>query len=521
MALWKVGKFLTYCTLGGSAVSSVTALHHNDWDVSSIGAVRLGRALATAVVIVADYKYSLYGTTHGSRGYSELKSKVHLRSAQRLCDLCCLNGGCFIKVGQHIGSLEYLLPYEYVSTMRVLHSDAPKSPVEDIYKVIREELGKDVDELFVEFDPEPIGAASLAQVHRATFKDGTVVAVKVQHPRVKAHTYVDMKTMELMVHIAELLFPDFRFRWLAEESKKNLPIELDFYNEAKNCERVADMFKHFQFLKVPSVHWDMTTDRMMTMEYCPGGQVNDRDYILNNDISVNEVIKNLTQLYSEMIFVHGYIHCDPHPGNVLVNKTETGTQIVLLDHGLYQTLTDDFRMNYCHLWLSLLKADVDAIRMYADKMGTGDLYHLFACMVTSRSWKAVEKGIDKTSITEEEETAIQEEASNYIPEITDILNRVPRQMLLIFKTNDLLRGIETMLNTRAHAHSFITMSQCCVRAVYEEERAKCKSLVCKLRLDVIAHWTLFQVKLYEWYLWVRSYTIVQKVAACKADPAAY
>lgn len=120
-----------------------------------------------------------------------------------------------------------------------------------------------------------------------------------------------------------------------------------------------------------------------------------------------------------------------------------------------------------------------------------------------------------------QETAIQEEASNYIPEITDILNRVPRQMLLIFKTNDLLRGIETMLNTRAHAHSFITMSQCCVRAVYEEERAKCKSLVCKLRLDVIAHWTLFQVKLYEWYLWVRSYTIVQKVAACKADPAAY
>ena len=69
---------------------------------------------------------------------------MHLRSAKRLCELCCINGGCFIKVGQHIGSLEYLLPYEYVTTMRVLHSDAPKSPVEDVYKVIREELGKDV-----------------------------------------------------------------------------------------------------------------------------------------------------------------------------------------------------------------------------------------------------------------------------------------------------------------------------------------------------------------------------------------
>ena len=75
---------------------------------------------------------------------SLLIHQVHLRSARRLCDLCCTNGGCFIKVGQHIGSLEYLLPHEYVSTMRVLHSDAPKSPIEDVYKVIRDELGKEV-----------------------------------------------------------------------------------------------------------------------------------------------------------------------------------------------------------------------------------------------------------------------------------------------------------------------------------------------------------------------------------------
>jgi len=94
-------------------------------------------------------------------------------------------------------------------------------------------------------------------------------------------------------------------------------------------------------------------------------------------------------------------------------------------------------------------------------------------------------------------------------------------MLLIFKTNDLLRGIETMLDTRAHARSFITMSSCCVRAVYEEDRAKCKSLVAKLRLDVVAHWTLLQVKLYEWFLWLRSYTIVKKFIAATNDPVGY
>jgi len=114
--------------------------------------------------------------------------------------MCWRNGGCFIKVGQHIGALDYLLPSEYVNTMKVLHQYAPESPIADIKRIIVADLGHSVDELFASFEERPIASASLAQVHRATTRSsGEVVAVKVQHPHIKAHSAVDMATMEVNV----------------------------------------------------------------------------------------------------------------------------------------------------------------------------------------------------------------------------------------------------------------------------------------------------------------------------------
>ena len=132
----------------------------------------------------------------------KLLIQVHLRSAERLREMCWRNGGCFIKVGQHIGALDYLLPDEYVSTMKVLHQHAPESPVDDIKYIIAADLGRNVDELFTSCEERPIASASLAQVHRATRRsDGETVAIKVQHRHIKAHSAVDMATMEVHVCI--------------------------------------------------------------------------------------------------------------------------------------------------------------------------------------------------------------------------------------------------------------------------------------------------------------------------------
>lgn len=506
-------RFLQLGALAGTTGVTYLALRNNQWDVSNIGVVRFGRAAATVSRIACDYKFATMGMDRDSEEYARARSEVHQRSAERLLHLCCVNGGVFIKVGQHVGALDYLLPEEYVHTLRVLHSKAPASPLPSILQVLREDLGQDPAEVFSGFSEHPIGAASLAQVHRATLRaTGETVAVKVQHPSVLGNSLVDMATMELLVNIVAKVFPEFSLMWLAEETKRNLPLELDFVNEAHNTERVRRMFAHFPWLEVPEIHWDLTTRRVMTMQFCEGGQVNDRSYLEQHGISATEVSNRLGQLYSEMIFVQGYVHCDPHPGNLLVRRGSRGPTLVLLDHGLYTELTDQFRLQYANLWLALIRRDLDSLERWGSQLGVpGELHKILSCIVSGRSWKSITRGIDRQKQTKAEGTEIKEFASQHFSLISQILGMVPRQMLLIFKTNDLLRGIETSLGTRGVARSFITMSRCCVRAVYEARLKHCTSWLCRLVVTLRACFAQSAITAYQTFLWLRTKPLIGRM----------
>ncbi|XP_063146249.1 aarF domain-containing protein kinase 1 isoform X1 [Candoia aspera] len=492
-----------------ASVAGATAgfyLHSNKHlDPNDFGVVRVGRAVATTAVITLDYLTSLRNFSRGTEEYDCVKSQVHLRSAERLRDLCCANRGTFIKVGQHLGALDYLLPEEYTRTLKILHSQAPQSSRQEIEQVIQEDLGKGINELFASFEDVPLGAASLAQVHKAVLHDGRTVAVKVQHPKVQAQSSKDILLMEILILVVKQIFPDFEFMWLVEEAKKNLPLELDFLNEGKNAEKVAYMLRCFDFLKVPKIYWELSTRRVLFMEFMEGGQVNDKDYMERNCINVSEISRNLGKIYSEMIFVNGFVHCDPHPGNVLVRKCRaTGkSNIILLDHGLYQVLTDSFRLDYCRLWQALIKADMKKIKKYSQRLGAGDLYPLFACMLTARSWESVNRGIDRLPVTTKEDVEIRTNAATYLPQITKLLSNVPRQMLLLLKTNDLLRGIESALQTRANASSFLNMSRCCIRAVSVYQRRKSNSLFRKAQISLSEALSLWYINLHELFLWLK------------------
>ncbi|XP_029139302.1 uncharacterized aarF domain-containing protein kinase 1 isoform X6 [Protobothrops mucrosquamatus] len=385
---------------GAGAIAGLYMHSNKHLDPNDFGVVRVGRAVATTAVITFDYLTSLRNFPRGTEEYDYVISQVHLRSAERLRDLCCANRGTFIKIGQHLGALDYLLPEEYTRTLKILHSQAPQSSRQEIEQVIQEDLGKGINELFASFEDIPLGAASLAQVHKAVLQDGRTVAVKVQHPKVQAQSSKDILLMEILVLVVKQIFPDFEFMWLVDEAKKNLPVELDFLNEGKNAEKVAYMLRCFDFLKIS---------------------------------------RNLGKIYSEMIFVNGFVHCDPHPGNVLVRKCPTTgkSHIILLDHGLYQ--------------------DVE----------------------------------------------IRTNAATYLPQITKLLSNVPRQMLLLLKTNDLLRGIESSLQTRANASSFLNMSRCCIRALAMYQRSKSNSLFRKAQISLSEALSLWQINLYELFLWLK------------------
>lgn len=144
--MFTLRRIVRYGFVGGSLVGTGISLHHNNYDISGIGIVRFARAGVALVQIATIYQRDLYFREwdKSSKEYREQRSKAHQKAADRVLELCCLNRGVYIKVGQHIGALEYLLPIEFVNTMKILHSQAPSNTLEEIYKVIRQDLRRDV-----------------------------------------------------------------------------------------------------------------------------------------------------------------------------------------------------------------------------------------------------------------------------------------------------------------------------------------------------------------------------------------
>lgn len=502
-----IAPFIRYTAFGVAGLGGVLALTEREWNPRDIGIVRFGRAAMTAVKISVDYKFSLRGYDDCSEPSMKAWSDCHRRSAERLLDLCCKNGGIFIKVGQHIAALQYLVPMEYVETLSVLHNRAPRTAIKDIKKVIKEDLKADWEDLFEEFDEEPVGAASFAQVHKAKLKsNGQCVAVKVQHPKVQQHSLVDMTTMDVLVNIIAKLFPNFSLMWLAETTKKNIPSELDFRHEGRNADKTRRLLEYFEWLKIPKIHWELSSSRILLMDYEVGGMINDKDYIEKNNIDKQQLTRRLGTLYCDMIFKHGHVHCDPHPGNILVNKTDKGAQIILLDHGLYAELSNQFRSNYSNLWLGLIQGNMNSIKKYATELGVGELYGILACVVSGRPWSAVKRGItehiDKKAM-QSEESEIKSYASRYMSEINQLLSSVPRELLLILKTNDLLRSIETCHGTKGQKMSLIIMTRYCSENVHTDLLRKCQNWRCTMKVKASHSWIDFKLSLYQLYLWLK------------------
>lgn len=209
------------------------------------------------------------------------KSKVHGKAAQRLLQLCRDNGGVYIKVGQHLANLDYLVPEEYIDILSKLFDDNPQTKYEDVCRVIEEEFGKKVEQLFDDFDPEPIASASLAQVHVAYEKEtGRKLAVKVQHAGLRETSKGDVFAVTTVVRLIDSLFEDFTFGWIADEIAPNLPKELDFVREGRNSEKAAaHILEAGLNCVVPRVIWNHTSSRVLTMEFEEGFKANDLDAI--------------------------------------------------------------------------------------------------------------------------------------------------------------------------------------------------------------------------------------------------
>ncbi|AMJ57959.1 ABC1 kinase family protein [Stenotrophomonas nitritireducens] len=252
---------------------------------------------------------------------------------QFVADLEAL-GTTFVKLGQVLSTRPDMIPPEYVAALERMQEQVAPIPVEQIRAVIEDDLGAPVNKLFAWFDPEPLGCASIAQVHRAELHDGREVAIKVQKPDIAAQLRSDIGVLRSFASAADHLTRvgrKVRFSdWLGEFAK-TLRMELDYEAEAANLARFGQHLAPYPELWVPQPVWDLCGRRVLTMELVHGVRVDAIPQVRRTEQSMVPLAAALVRGYLDQIFVHGEIHADPHPGNLRV--TPQG-QLAIFDLGM-------------------------------------------------------------------------------------------------------------------------------------------------------------------------------------------
>ncbi|KAJ1750927.1 hypothetical protein LPJ79_002512 [Coemansia sp. RSA 1821] len=383
------------------------------------------------------------------------RSDVHLRSAEKVKRALMKNGGVYIKLGQHISAMQYVLPLEWCLTMQALQDQNTASTLQDLDRVVIADTGKSIEQLFSSFDTEPIGVASLAQVHRAVLREtGEEVAVKIQHPMVRTYSDIDIATVSVMFEFIHSVFPNFKFMWLSSEMKNSLPRELDFRNDKHNAEQVAWNFAKHADIPLTVPRMIQASERVLIMEYVRGRRCDDLLYLKQHDIDPQQVSCAIGRVFAEMTYVQGFLHCDPHPGNLFVRPRAKGSaphgynfDLVLLDHGLYRQLSSRFRYEYAEMWYALMKGDQDGIKYWSRRLSGTDLYRLFSIILTGQNWSTIEeKSLSRTTAAAQfNMDTLMEQQPDLFQKIIEVLSLVPPVLLLVLKTNDLLRMIDQRL----------------------------------------------------------------------------
>ncbi len=266
-------------------------------------------------------------------------------------------GPTYIKLGQTLSTRPDLVPVDFVQELSKLQDDVPPRPFSDVKEIIEAELDLPLEELFDFFDETPLATASIGQVHRARLKDGEVIAVKVQHSGIRKIIEVDL---EIMLHLATLMERHIeeislhRPVKIVEEFARTLEKEIDYTSEALNIERFAQQFLDDSTIYVPKVFRDLTTTRVLTMEFIDGIKVSEIDQIENADIDKEIVNDRGAALFLRQVFDHCFFHADPHPGNIFVLPNNV---ICLLDFGMVGIIDRNTREDFVDLIDSVVNQD--------------------------------------------------------------------------------------------------------------------------------------------------------------------
>jgi predicted unusual protein kinase regulating ubiquinone biosynthesis (AarF/ABC1/UbiB family) len=278
-------------------------------------------------------------------------------------------GPTFIKIGQLLSTRADLLPLAYMEALARLQDKVGPFPFMEVEKIVSAELGVRLSKAFAEFEQEPVAAASLGQVHRAALRDGRLVAVKVQRPAIREHILKDLEALAEIAAFADQhteMGRRFSFVTILEEFRKALLRELDYRLEARNMEILAANLRAFDRIVVPLPVEDYTTSRVLTSDYIRGEKITRLNPLVRTEIDGEALAEQLFRAYLQQILVDGFVHADPHPGNVFLTEDD---RVALIDLGMVARLSPGMQEKLLRLLLAMSEGRAEDAATVAISMG--------------------------------------------------------------------------------------------------------------------------------------------------------
>lgn len=427
--------------LGAGAVGTAGYYYDREFQASAIR--RSLRTLWMGAVVTLDYKWNF------NPANVEGINALHERVAHRIHDCVIKNGGLYIKAGQVIGIQAAILPAPYREAFSTIFDQAPSEDFSIVKKTVESSLGAPISELFESFDTEPVASASIAQVHRAVL-NGKQVAVKVQKSAIPQQIEWDLFSYRLLLSMAENLF-GMPVAFIASYVSDQIRHEADFLREARNATRASEDIESEPKLRgrvmVPKIYWERTGDRVMTADWIGGAcRITDAASQRKWGFDPKIAMDTLLDVMGAQMFVFGFLHADPHPGNVLVRPNPDNPkvpQLVLIDHGLYVELPEKFRKEYSTLWRSLFVGDLESIENIAESWGIrkGNA-NLFSSAILLRPHRVQKQDRNQEEHVEEptdqysQQVMLKEKLKTFL-EFQDL---IPRELIFVGRAQRMIQA---------------------------------------------------------------------------------
>ncbi len=323
-------------------------------------AVALARVLPRYWILIARDRSPRFATVQADW------DRVHAIAAAEFRRVALSLAGAFTKAAQIGGARADVLPAAFIEELSQFHDAVPRRPFESLVGIVERDLGARIDDVFASIDREALAAASLAQVHRATLRDGREVVLKIQYPEIRRMIPLDLGLLRRVARVVQRIQGLIDVRSLVNEVTRFIELELDFEREVRATERLAETLADCPDVRIPRVHREFCGPNLIVLEFLDGIQVTRTAELVAAGHRLADVARRIGAIYGSMIFEHDFFHGDPHPGNLLVLKDG---RIGLLDFGLCKDLPEGFAGRVAQMMVSAMIGDAASAMQAAAELG--------------------------------------------------------------------------------------------------------------------------------------------------------